>query len=180
MDCSLPASSIHGDSSKDTGAGCHALLQGDLPNPGIQPVSLLSPPLAGGFFTTSTIWETQTHPFPSQTGIKPYTNDLLSQFLLPDASGVVFNRKLQGMLKDKRNNLKRKEVSEPDSGTLYTFWNYQIKNLITMTNMLRTAIEKIDNMQEQMSIVKWRDEISKKEKEILETKCTVMEMKECL
>ena len=30
--------------------------------------------------------------------------------------------------------------------------------------MLRTAIEKIDNMQEQMSIVKWRDEISKKEK----------------
>ena len=84
------------------------------------------------------------------------------------------------MLKDKRNNLKRKEVSELDSGTLYTFWNYQRKNLITMTNILRTAIEKIDNMQEQMSIVKWRDEISKKEKEILETKCTVMEMKECL
>ena len=143
-------------------------------------MSLLSPPLAGGFFTTSTILETQTHPFPSQTGIKPYTNDLLSQFLLPDASGVVFNRKLQGMLKDKRNNLKRKEVSELDSGTLYTFWNYQRKNLITMTNILRTAIEKIDNMQEQMSIVKWRDEISKKEKEILETRCTVMEMKECL
>ena len=30
---------------------------GDLPNPGIEPVSLLSPTLAGGFFTTSAIWE---------------------------------------------------------------------------------------------------------------------------
>ena len=30
---------------------------GDLPNPGIEPVSLTSPALAGGFFTTSTIWE---------------------------------------------------------------------------------------------------------------------------
>ena len=27
---------------------------GDLPNPGIKPVSLRSPALAGGFFTTST------------------------------------------------------------------------------------------------------------------------------
>ena len=30
---------------------------GDLPNSGIQLVSLLSPTLAGGFFTTSTTWE---------------------------------------------------------------------------------------------------------------------------
>ena len=30
---------------------------GDLPNPGIKPVSLRSPALAGGFFTTSTTWE---------------------------------------------------------------------------------------------------------------------------
>ena len=29
----------------------------DLPNPGIQPVSLMSPALAGGFFTTSATWE---------------------------------------------------------------------------------------------------------------------------
>ena len=29
-----------------------------LPNPGIKPVSLTSPALAGGFFTTSTTWET--------------------------------------------------------------------------------------------------------------------------
>ena len=31
---------------------------GDLPNPGIKPVSLTSPVLAGRFFTTSTTWET--------------------------------------------------------------------------------------------------------------------------
>ena len=30
---------------------------GDLPNPGIEPTSLMSPALAGGFFTTSIAWE---------------------------------------------------------------------------------------------------------------------------
>ena len=30
---------------------------GDLPNPGIEPVSLVSPALASGFFITSTTWE---------------------------------------------------------------------------------------------------------------------------
>ena len=34
---------------KNTGVGCHFLLQGDLPNPGVEPAS---PALAGGFFTT--------------------------------------------------------------------------------------------------------------------------------
>ena len=37
---------------KNTGVGCHALLRGNLPNPGIKPESLESPALAGGFFTT--------------------------------------------------------------------------------------------------------------------------------
>ena len=32
-------------------------LPGDLPNLGIEPVSLTSPALAGGFFTTSATWE---------------------------------------------------------------------------------------------------------------------------
>ena len=31
--------------------------QGDLPNPGIEPVSLTSLALAGGFFTIRAIWE---------------------------------------------------------------------------------------------------------------------------
>ena len=38
MDCSLPGSSVHGNSlGKNNGVGCHALLQGgDPPNPGIE------------------------------------------------------------------------------------------------------------------------------------------------
>ena len=38
-----------------SGLPCPAL--GDLPNPGIKPLSLTSPALAGGFFTTSATWE---------------------------------------------------------------------------------------------------------------------------
>ena len=30
---------------------------GDLPDPGIKPVSLMSPALASGFFTTSATWQ---------------------------------------------------------------------------------------------------------------------------
>ena len=33
------------------------LSPGDLPNPGIEPASLMSPALAGRFFTTSATWE---------------------------------------------------------------------------------------------------------------------------
>ena len=37
MDCSPPGSSVHGDSpGKSTRVDCHALLQGNLPNPGIK------------------------------------------------------------------------------------------------------------------------------------------------
>ena len=36
MDCSPPGSSVHGDSpSKNTEVGCHALLQGNFPNQGL-------------------------------------------------------------------------------------------------------------------------------------------------
>ena len=48
MDCSPPGSSVHGTfPGKNTGMGCHSP-PGDLPDPGIEPVS---PALAGGFFT---------------------------------------------------------------------------------------------------------------------------------
>ena len=40
MDCSPPDSSVHGDSpGKNTGVGCHALLQGIFTIPGIKPRS---------------------------------------------------------------------------------------------------------------------------------------------
>ena len=35
-DCSLPGSSVHDSSGKNTGVGCHSLLQGNLPDPGIE------------------------------------------------------------------------------------------------------------------------------------------------
>ena len=38
MDCSVPGSSVHGDSpGKNTGVGCHALLQGIFPTQGLNP-----------------------------------------------------------------------------------------------------------------------------------------------
>ena len=38
MDCSLPGSSDHGDSpGKNTGVGCHSLLQGIFPTQGLKP-----------------------------------------------------------------------------------------------------------------------------------------------
>ena len=46
-----------GYSSKNTGMGCCALLWGICPGPRDQPMSLKSPALVGGFFTTSTAWE---------------------------------------------------------------------------------------------------------------------------
>ena len=44
-----------GSPGKNSGVGCHALLQGDLPDPGTE---LMFPmPPAGGFSTTSAAWE---------------------------------------------------------------------------------------------------------------------------
>ena len=43
--------------SKNTGVSCHALLQG------IEPAPLMSPALAGRFFTTSATWEVLVYLF---------------------------------------------------------------------------------------------------------------------
>ena len=43
-----------------TGVSCHGLLQGNLPNPGIEHTLLKSPALAGEFLATSATWEAQT------------------------------------------------------------------------------------------------------------------------
>ena len=53
MDCSPPASSSMGFSRQEYWSGLPCLPPGDLPNTGIKPASLMSPALAGGFFTTS-------------------------------------------------------------------------------------------------------------------------------
>ena len=53
--CQAPLSM--GFLGKNTGVGCHALLQGIFPTQGWNLRLLTSPVLAGGFFTTSAIWE---------------------------------------------------------------------------------------------------------------------------
>ena len=57
--CQAPLSM--GSPGKNTGVGCRFLLQGNLPDPGIEP---RSPALAGGFFT---IWATREAPRWQQT-----------------------------------------------------------------------------------------------------------------
>ena len=56
MDHSLPGSSVHGI-LQEYWSGLPQLPPQDLPNPGIKPVSLKPPALAGGFFTTSATLE---------------------------------------------------------------------------------------------------------------------------
>ena len=63
MSCSLPGSSVH----ENTQLGCHALLQGIFPTPGLNP-GLMSPALAGGFFTTSA--SHLRSPYPSQASVQ--------------------------------------------------------------------------------------------------------------
>ena len=55
--CGPPGSSVHGFSSQEHWSGLPCPPPGDLPNPGIKPESLISPALAGRFFTTRATWE---------------------------------------------------------------------------------------------------------------------------
>ena len=54
---SLPGSSLHGILQARILEWVAIPPPGDLPDPGIEPISLMSPALAGSFFTTSTTWE---------------------------------------------------------------------------------------------------------------------------
>ena len=57
VDCSPPGSSVHGILQARILEWVPCPPPGDIPNPGIKTASLRSPALAGGFFTTSAIWE---------------------------------------------------------------------------------------------------------------------------
>ena len=52
MDCSRPGFSVHGFSRQEYWSGLPFPSPGVLPDPGIKPVSLMSPVLASEFFTT--------------------------------------------------------------------------------------------------------------------------------
>ena len=57
MNCSRQAPLLMGFSRQEYWSGLPCPPPGDLPNPGIEPASLTSPALAGGFFTTSATWK---------------------------------------------------------------------------------------------------------------------------
>ena len=59
MDCSLPGSWVHGILHARILEWVAMPPPGDLPDPGIKPVSLMSHALAGRFFHSSAIWEAQ-------------------------------------------------------------------------------------------------------------------------
>ena len=72
---------------------------GDLPSPGIEPTSLTSPALAGGFFTTSTTWEA---PYFQGQGLKVYIKcDFFFFFWYGE---VPFFHSYQPVLRDARNS----------------------------------------------------------------------------
>ena len=52
MDCGPPGSSVNGILQASIGSGLPCPPPGDLPDPGTEPMSLMSPVLAGRFFTT--------------------------------------------------------------------------------------------------------------------------------
>ena len=58
--CQAPLSM--GLSRQEYWSGLPCSPPGDLPDPGVEPASLMSPPLAGRFFTTSATWETHLVP----------------------------------------------------------------------------------------------------------------------
>ena len=55
----------------------------DVPSPGIEPMSLMSPTLAGGFFTTSAAWEARdpTRLMAKKSEQKQYHNEFHKDFL---------------------------------------------------------------------------------------------------
>ena len=63
MDCSSPGSSVHGILQAIILEWVAMPSSKDLPDPGVKPVSLMSPALAGRFFTTSVTWEAQLLPY---------------------------------------------------------------------------------------------------------------------
>ena len=61
MDCACQAFLSMGFSKQEYWSELPCPPPGDLPDPGIEPVSLISPALAGEFFTKSTTWEAGLH-----------------------------------------------------------------------------------------------------------------------
>ena len=61
MGCSPPGSSVYGILQARILEWVAIFYSRDLPDAGIEPASLVSPALAGGFFTTNATWETHNN-----------------------------------------------------------------------------------------------------------------------
>ena len=59
MDCNLPVSSVHTILQVKYWSLLQFPALWDLPNPGIKPMSLMPPALAGGFSTTGATWDSR-------------------------------------------------------------------------------------------------------------------------
>ena len=70
MNCSRPGSSVHGILQTRILERVAMPSSWDLPSRGIEPTSLMSPVLAGRFFTTSATWEVPTSPGNSGNTLK--------------------------------------------------------------------------------------------------------------
>ena len=76
-DCSLTGSSIHGIlQGKDTAVGYHALLQGILPTPGIEPAASPAPPVTSLLLSYPGSPRTPVLPFKSEAATSQWFSDL--------------------------------------------------------------------------------------------------------
>ena len=66
VNCSMPGSSVHGIFQPKILEWVAMPTSRDLPNPGIEPISLMSPELTGGFFTTCPTWGANLYKTPQQ------------------------------------------------------------------------------------------------------------------
>ena len=66
---------------------------GDFPNPGMEPLSLTTPSLAGGFFTTSATWEAvhMTYAWPVTTVTTGGSDHCKPYLVAPGLKGTHFS-----------------------------------------------------------------------------------------
>ena len=82
MDCSSPGSSVHEIFQARLLEWLPLPNPGDIPDSGIEPTSLVSPALAGRFFTTSTIWEALESSLNPAAEVKEPDQEITRLFIL--------------------------------------------------------------------------------------------------
>ena len=82
MDCSSPGSSVHEIFQARLLEWLPLPNPGDIPDSGIEPTSLVSPALAGRFFTTSTIWEALESSLNPAVEVKEPDQEITRLFIL--------------------------------------------------------------------------------------------------